>query len=183
MSGFVLRMARVCAASLVGLSVLMAAPAFADKNRLILNKMVGSWAGKGQLSYTEIFTFPFRCEIEGRPGVLRTQVDLIGKCWSGPFWGRMAAALRYDPRTRSYRGIFRDNTETFVIELKGKRAGESVKWDLAQGARRAAMDTDFENSDQVNLTLALINAKTRKQRKVINLELHRTAKQTAALNK
>lgn len=183
MSGFVSRMVRLSAASLLGFSVLAASPALADKNRKIIDQMVGTWAGKGQLEYTEIFTFPFRCEIEGKPGVVRTQVDLIGKCWSGPFWGRMAAALRYDPKSGSYRGIFRDNTQTFVIQLRGRRAGKAVNWNLAQGTRRASMSTNFADSDKVNLTLALINNKTQQQRQVINLQLQRTVKQTASLRR
>ncbi len=172
---------KLCAATAVFLAA-QSGPVQADPNHRILSQMVGSWFGEGQLEYTKIFTFPFKCEIQGQPGAVKAQVDLTGRCWYGPLWGRMAAALRYDKRTGSYRGIFRDATETFIIDLKGKRKGQTVKMDLQQGPQRAAMDVAFENANQLQLTIDLIDPATQGKRQVIDLTLNRLAERTAALD-
>ena len=157
------------------------ADARADENRAMLDSMVGQWAGSGQLTYTKEWTMPFRCEIEGRPANTESTVDLVGRCWSGPIWSRMGAALRYNKRSQSYIGRFRDGTSTFVIDIKGKPADQAMALDLRQGQQRGAMDVAFMSKNRIDLKVSVINPKTRDQRQVIDLTLDRKAFKVSAL--
>jgi len=172
------------AIALAGAALVFAAPtpAHADKGQRLLDTMVGEWRGDGQLNYTQQWSFPFKCEIEGRTTKAKGQVDLVGKCWSGPIWSRMAAALRYNAKSRSYVGRFRDGTNTFVIDIKGRRSGDTIDLDLRQGRQQGALGLDFDNNDKVDLTIAIVNPETKAQRKVVDLTLNRKTTKVGALN-
>lgn len=155
--------------------------ASADANNAMLGDMVGNWRGEGRLTYTKTWTFDFKCEIEGRPGPIKTQVDLLGRCWTGPIWSSMGAALRYNPRTRSYAGKFRDGTSTFVIDIKGRPAKKAIDLDLKQGKQRGAMALAFKSRDAIDLTISVIHPETKARRKVVDLALERAKVRVGAL--
>ncbi|MEM6616140.1 MAG: hypothetical protein AAF619_06415 [Pseudomonadota bacterium] len=152
---------------------LQASPGLANDSTKMLHKMVGTWKGNGHLAYTQEWTFNFKCEIEGKPGIIDRQVDLMGRCWSGPIWSSMGAALRYNPRTKSYVGKFRDGTSTFVIDIAGKRSGQSMALDLSQGHQRGALDMTFQDQDSLVLSVAIVDPRTKARRKVVDLNLER----------
>lgn len=162
--------------------ILFGADARADENRAMLDSMIGQWAGSGQLTYTKEWTMPFKCEIEGRPANTESTVDLVGKCWSGPIWSRMGAALRYNKKSQSYIGRFRDGTSTFVIDIKGKPADKAIALDLRQGKQQGAMDLAFMSKNRIGLTISVVNPKTKGQRQVVDLTLDRQAIKVGALN-
>ncbi len=161
--------------------ILAIAPAQADTDRAMLDSMIGNWEGQGRLTYTQTWTFDFKCKVEGRPATVDAQVDLLGKCWSGPIWSRMAAALRYDPESRSYVGKFRDGTNTFVIDMRGKPAPDAIDLDLRQGKTRGAMALAFQSDDQIELEISVLNPRTKAKRKVIDLVLARRNTRLGAL--
>ncbi|MCB1491529.1 MAG: hypothetical protein KDJ77_06985 [Rhodobiaceae bacterium] len=177
-----MRIAKSIAACLLPL-VIAITPAKADAGRDLLDDMVGNWEGAGKLTYTKDWTFDFRCKIEGRPGVVETQVDLLGKCWAGPIWSSMGAALRYNPKTRSYVGKFRDGTDTFVIDIKGRHENRALDLDLRQGKQRGAMAVAFRNHDSIDLTIAIVHPTTKARRQVVGLSLERSNSRMGALEK
>ncbi|MEM6665681.1 MAG: hypothetical protein AAF638_04695 [Pseudomonadota bacterium] len=169
-------------AAAILMSPLAPTPAHADKGAAMIDNMVGKWSGSGKVTYTETWTFNFKCNIEGKPGPVRSQVDLTGKCWTGPLWSRMAAALRYNPKTRSYVGQFKDGTRTFVIDISGKRRGKKMNLGLKQGKQRGAMDLAFRSDDELDLKIALIHPTSKARRQVVNMALQRTPNKVSRLS-
>lgn len=170
-----MRRSLLTAALLLPLSV---APAGADE---LLETMIGNWEGAGQLTYTTAWTFPFRCEIEGRPAKVATQVDLLGKCWAGPIWSTMGAALRYNKKSKSYIGKFRDGTSTFVVDIRGRPVDNALALDLKQGGRRGAMAVAFRSRDAIELKVSVIDNGSQEQRQVVDLTLERKNTRLGAL--
>lgn len=155
------------------LPCLLGAPAPSMADPVLVDKMMGKWEGSGRVTYSPTWTFDFKCELEGKPGQVATQVDLLGKCWSGPMWGRMAAALRYDAATRSWAGRFRDGTDTFVIEIAGRSEGDALTFDLSQGPHRGALGMAFQGERDVVVTVSVLDPRSARQVKVADLTLNK----------
>lgn len=172
---------RILTASLVSALFLAPDSALADSNRKMLEDMIGNWQGGGQLTYTKSLTFPFKCKIEGRASDIKSQVDLVGKCWYGPMWGSMGAALRYNPRTKSYIGKFQDGTRTFVIDMRGKPAERAMDLDLQQGAQRGALALKFRSRDTIAMKISVVHPTTRASKQVVDLTLNRANTKVGAL--
>lgn len=131
-----------------------AAPARAGGDEVFFEKVVGQWAGPGEIVAGKYKGTKFVCSLTGEPQGGEPGMALDGSCRVGLFSQKMRAAVSL--QGGSYKGAFLDGALGKGLDIvSGSVAGNSMVVGLDRKQLKGAMIAKLEGRDTLNISVSV----------------------------